>query len=287
MTQNTPQTANDFLLYATENGEVKIDVFLQDETIWLSQKSMANLFECSPENIRLHLKNIYETAEISENRTSKDFLGVQKEGEREVSRNIKHYNLDAIISVGYRVSSLRATQFRIWATKVLTEYIKKGFVLDDARLKQGKRVFGQDYFQELLERIRDIRSSEKVFYEKIKDLYATSIDYHEESLQAKNDFFASIQNKIHFGLMGKTAAEIVFERADGKKENMGLTSWKNAPKGKIRKTDITVAKNYLTESELKKYNLFFGNRFKQWHNKMASSCSKSIFNFLGSEPKKV
>jgi hypothetical protein len=253
---NNPSTISNFLLYSTEAGKIKIDVFLQDETIWLSQKSMANLFDCSSENIIIHLRNIYKSAELNENRTTKESLVVQKEGNREVSRTITHYNLDAIISVGYRVSSFQATQFRIWATKVLKEYMIKGFALDDERLKQGKKVFGKNYFQELLERIRDIRTSEKNFYESIKDLYATSIDYHESHPQIKQDFFATVQNKIHFGLLGKTAAEIISERAGAKKENMGLTNWNNGPEGKIRKTDILIAKNYLTEKEIKKYNLF-------------------------------
>ncbi len=196
MTSLSPSTASDFLLYSTETGEVKIDIFLQDETIWLTQKSMANLFNCSSDNIGLHLKNIYETLELIENRTTEDFSVVQKEGTREISRNIKHYNLDAIISVGYRVSSFRATQFRIWATKILSEYMIKGFALDDDRLKQGKKVFGKNYFQELLERIRDIRTSEQNFYESIKDLYATSIDFAEAHPKVKQDFFATVQNKI-------------------------------------------------------------------------------------------
>ncbi len=256
MTLSTPSSASDFLLYSTETGEVKIDVFLQEESIWLSQKSMAHLFDCSSDNIGLHLKNIYETSELSEKRTTEDFLVVRLEGNREVSRKIKHYNLDAIISVGYRVSSFRATQFRIWATQVLKEYVIKGFALNDERLKQGKKVFGKNYFQELLERIRDIRTSEQNFYQSIRDLYATSIDFDEAHPKVKQNFFATVQNKIHFGLIGKTAAEIVFERADKEKQNLGLTTWKNGPEGKIRKTDISIAKNYLTEEEMKKYNLF-------------------------------
>ncbi len=253
MNSLTPSSASDFLLYSTETGEVKIDVFLQEETIWLNTHQMAELFAIDRTGIVKHLKNIYETGELQKNSTCVKIAQVAKDGKK---RQMDFYNLDAIISVGYRVNSFRATQFRIWATKTLKEYIIKGFALDDERLKQGKKVFGKNYFQELLERIRDIRTSEQNFYQSIKDLYATSIDFDEAHPKVKQDFFATVQNKIHFGLLGKTAAEIIFERADKEKENAGLTTWKNGPDGKIRKSDILIAKNYLTEKEMKKYNLF-------------------------------
>lgn len=226
-------TANDFLLYTTPNGEVRLDVFLQNETIWLTQKTMAELFGVEVNTINYHLKEIYDSQELTESSTIRKIRIVQKEGHREVSREKRFYNLDAVISVGYRVNSRQATYFRIWATQVLKEYMIKGFSMDDERLKQGKRVFGQNYFQELLERIRDIRSSEAQFYEQIKDIYATSIDYDSEAAQTQ-EFFATLQNKIHVGLMGQTAAEIITSRADHQATNMGLQTWKNAPNGATR-----------------------------------------------------
>jgi len=196
-------TEKSFLLYSTPDGEIKVNVLLQNETIWLSQKSMANLFNCTPENILLHLKNIYETEELYEKATTKDFLVVQIEGSRSVQRAVKHYNLDAIISVGYRVNSLRGTQFRIWATQQLKELVIKGFVMDDERLKNPNNPFGQDYFEQVEERIRDISTSERRFYQKITDIYALSVDYNKDAEITKN-FFVTVQNKIHFGIHGKT-----------------------------------------------------------------------------------
>lgn len=242
---------NKFILYTTPSGEVRVDVFVENETVWLTQKAMAVLFETTPQNITIHLKNIYKSDELNENRTCKDFLQVQKEGKRLVERNQKYYNLDAIISVGYRVNSTKATQFRIWATRVLKEYIIKGFALDDNRLKQSKRVFDKDYFKELLQRIRSIRTSERRIYQQITDIFAEcSIDYDPNSETTRN-FFATVQNKFHFAISGKTAAEIIFETADSQKDYMGLTTWKNAPNGRILKQDVIIAKNYLQEKEIK------------------------------------
>jgi hypothetical protein len=241
---------NNFLIYSTPNNNVRVDVFVQDETVWLTQKSLAELFDTSTQNITTHLKNIYEDAELQEDATCKEILQVQIEGTREVSRKTKFYNLDAIISVGYRVNSSKATQFRIWATQTLKEYIIKGFVLDDNRLKQGQTLFGKDYFKELLRRVRSIRASERRIYQQVTDIFAEcSIDYDKNSEITKN-FYAMVQNKFHFAITGKTAAEIIHQAANKKKDNMGLTTWKNAPDGRIIKTDVIVAKNYLQEKEI-------------------------------------
>lgn len=243
---------SEILLYQTEDGQTKIDVRLEEETVWLSQAQMVELFQTTKQNISLHIKNIYEEGELNEISTVKDYLTVQTEGKREVQRNLKLYNLDVIISVGYRVKSHRGTQFRIWATQQLKEFLIKGFLLNDEKLKETGHT--NQYFDELLDRIRDIRSSEKIFYAKIRDIYTTAIDYDpntEESLL----FFKSVQNKMHWAIHGHTASEIVYQRVDSEKQNMGLTTWKNAPKGKIRKTDISIAKNYLSEDELKELNL--------------------------------
>ena len=234
---------NEIIIYKTQDGQTKIDVKFEDETVWLSQNQMAELFQTTKQNVSAHIKNIFEEGELDEVSTVKDFLTVQNEGTRSVSRQVVHYNLDVIISVGYRVKSLRGTQFRIWATNVLKEYMKKGFALNDDLLKQSG---GGGYWKELLERIRDIRSSEKVFYRQILDIYATSIDYNPNSDETKM-FFKVVQNKMHFAAHGHTAAEIVYLRADSKKDNMGLTVFKdNHPK----KDEVTVAKNYLDEKEL-------------------------------------
>jgi len=241
---------NNFLIYSTPNNNVRVDVFVQDETVWLTQKSLAELFDTSTQNITTHLKNIYEDTELQEDATCKEILQVQIEGKREVSRNTKFYNLDAIISVGYRVNSSKATQFRIWATQTLKEYIIKGFVLDDNRLKQGQTLFGKDYFKELLRRVRSIRSSERRIYQQVTDIFAEcSIDYDKNSDITKH-FYALVQNKFHFAITGKTAAEIIHQLANKKEDNMGLTTWKNAPDGRIIKTDVIVAKNYLQEKEI-------------------------------------
>jgi hypothetical protein len=241
-----------FLLYGDENNKVLIRVLMREETIWLPQKGMAELFDTSPDNIGLHLKNIFSDNELVESTTTEDFSVVQIEGERSVRRIMRFYNLDAIIAVGYRVNSKRATQFRIWATQVLKEYIKKGFVMDDERLKQGERTFGQDYFQELLERVRSIRASERRIYQQITDIFAecsTDYDPHAETTQ---NFYAMVQNKFHFAITGHTAAEIIHEKANKDNPHMGLLTWKHSPKGRILASDVTVAKNYLAEAEIKR-----------------------------------
>ena len=242
------ENKSQIIIYQTENGKTKLDVRFQDETVWLTQKLMAELFQTSSQNITIHLKNIFEEGELKEEATCKDFLQVQKEGNREVRRQQKFYNLDAIISVGYRIKSHVATKFRQWATQHIKEYIVKGFVLDDERLKNPDLPF--DYFEELEKRIQDIRTSEKRFYRKITDIYATSVDY-DPTLDISIDFFKTVQNKLHWAITGQTAAEIISERADSTKDNMGLTNWRG---DKIRKTDVIIAKNYLNEEELSALN---------------------------------
>lgn len=242
---------NKFILYATPNGDVRVDVFLENETLWLTQKAIAELFGVVKSTISEHLLNIYTTNELVKEATVRNFRTVQTEGNRQVSRELEYYNLDVIISVGYRVNSTKATQFRIWATNTLKEYIIKGFVLDDKRLKQGQTVFGKDYFKELLQRIRSIRTSERRIYQQITDIFAEcSIDYDKNSEITKH-FFAMVQNKFHFAITGNTAAEIIYKTADSKKENMGLSSWNNSPEGRILKSDVIIAKNYLQENEIK------------------------------------
>ncbi len=239
---------SDFLLYTTPEGDVRVEVLFQGETVWLTQKRMAGLFETSSQNITIHLKNLYFEGEINEHATCKEFLQVQEEGGREVERKTLFYNLDAIISVGYRVNSEKAVRFRQWATKTLREFVVKGFVLDDERLKNGVH-FGKDYFEDLLERIREIRLSERRLYQKIADIYETAADYDHASKTTKT-FFAFVQNKLHYAITGSTAAEIIRHRADSGKKNMGLTSWKQSPRGRIIKTDVVIAKNYLHQEEL-------------------------------------
>ena len=241
-----------FLIYKAESEDISVNTVIKNETIWLTQKSMAELFQCSTDNISLHLKNIYKDGELLLEATTEEFSTVQKEGKRQISRKLTFYNLDAIISVGYRVNSSRATQFRIWATKVLKEYIKKGFVLDDERLKQGKTAFDKDYFRELLERVRSIRASERRIWQQITDIFAEcSIDYDKNSPVTK-EFYATVQNKFHYAITGHTAPEIIYEGADRNKEHMGLTTWKNAPDGRILKSDVVVAKNYLSEKDIRR-----------------------------------
>lgn len=238
----------EFLIFTGQAGEQSIEARYEDNTIWLTQKLIAQLFEVQPQNITQHLKNIFADAELTEDSTCKEFLQVQIEGSRQVSRKQKFYNLDAIISVGYRVNSVRATQFRQWATQVLREFAIKGYVLDKDRMENGS-FLGEDYFERLLAEIREIRLSERRFYQKITDIYATSIDYNRDAPTTKQ-FFATVQNKLHFAIHGHTAAELITERADSSNVNMGLTSWAKAPEGKILKTDINVAKNYLSQEEL-------------------------------------
>ena len=242
---------SNILLYETEEGNVNVDVILKDETIWLTQKSMAEVFDCSSDNVSLHLKNIFEDNELDKNSTTEKISVVRKEGNRNVNRELEFYNLDAIIAVRYRVNSKKATKFRIWATKILKDYMIKGFVIDTEKMKNGPK-FGKDYYDELLQTIKEIRLSERRQYQKITDLFeATSIDYNKESDEAYT-FFKIVQNKLHYAITGKTAAELIYERVDSEKIHMGLTTWKNSPDGKIMKYDISIAKNYLNEEELKK-----------------------------------
>ena len=239
-----------FILYTAPSGAVRVDVFLEGETVWLTQKAMGELFGVVKSTISEHLTNIFKEQELDQNATVRNFRTVQKEGERLVNRDLEYYNLDAIISVGYRVNSTKATQFRIWATQALKEYVVKGFVLDDERLKQGQTLFGKDYFRELLQRVRSIRASERRIYQQVTDIFSECcIDYDKNSEITKG-FYAMVQNKFHFAITGKTAAEIIYKSADSKKENMGLTTWKNAPDGRVLKQDVIIAKNYLEQKEI-------------------------------------
>lgn len=240
-----------FLMYRSAEQDISVNAVIRDETVWLTQKAMAELFGCTPDNISLHLKNIFADGELEEGATAEDFSVVQREGARQVKRKTKFYNLDAIISVGYRVNSRRATHFRIWATGVLKEYMTKGFALDDERLKQGRTAFGRDYFRELLERVRSIRASERRIWQQITDIFAEcSLDYDRDS-SLTHEFYSMVQNRFHYAITGQTAAEIIFTNADRHKEHMGLTTWKNAPDGRILKSDVLVAKNYLSEQQIR------------------------------------
>ena len=242
-----------FLLYSYLEDDVNVGVIIKNDTLWLTQKSMAELFGVTVPSVSRHLKNIYESEELEKNTTISKIETVVNRGFiGELKEEVEYYNLDAIISVGYRVNSIKATRFRMWATKILREYIQKGFVLDDERLKQGETTFGKDYFKELLERVRSIRASERRIWQKITDIFAEcSIDYDKNSDITK-DFYATIQNKFHYAIVGKTAPEIIYNKADNTKENMGLTNWKNSPNGRILKTDVIVAKNYLELDEIKR-----------------------------------
>ncbi|MDB5386259.1 MAG: hypothetical protein JWM11_1905 [Planctomycetaceae bacterium] len=241
---------NQFLLYTAPDGAVKVDVFLKDETVWLTQKALAELFGVQVPGINKHLKNIFESGELVEASVISILETTAADGKKYQTR---YYNLDSIIAVGYRVNSFQATQFRIWATKTLREFIIKGFLLDDERLKQGKQVFGKDYFDELLERIREIRASERRFYQKITDIYALSLDYSADAPLTK-EFFATVQNKLHWAITGRTAAELIYASADATQIYMGLTTWKHAPDGKILKSDVSIAKNYLSDAHVQELN---------------------------------
>jgi hypothetical protein len=242
---------SNIILYSNEGSNVSVNVTYQNESFWLSQKAIAQLFECSADNVSLHLKNIFNSGELAPDSVTEEFSATASDGKK---YKTKFYNLDAIIAVGYRVNSKQATRFRIWATQTLKEFIIKGFVLNDEMLKNGKP-FGKDYFDELLERIREIRSSERRLYQKLGDIFEQcSADYSKNADETKL-FYKMVQNKLHFAITGKTAAEIVFERADKNKDNMGLTSWKNSPRGKILKSDVGIAKNYLAETEIADLNL--------------------------------
>ncbi len=246
--QNQPASGSEIILYQTEDGRNRIEVRLENETVWLTQQLMAELFQTTVPNISMHIRNIYEDGELAPEATLQEFLTVRREGNRDVQRQLEHYNLDMIISVGYRVKSAVATRFRIWATQRLREYIVKGFTLDDERLKNPDQPF--DYFEELTRRIQDIRTSERRFYQKITDIYATSIDY-DPTLPLSIDFFKTVQNKMHWAITGQTAAEIIHRRADASQSNMGMTNWRGA---KVRKEDVVIAKNYLDEAELRALN---------------------------------
>ena len=241
-------STTDFLVFTRQAGEDGIEVRVSGESVWLTQKGMAQLFDCSTDNISLHLKNIFRSGELSESSVAEQSSATAADGK---TYKMKFYNLDAIISVGYRINSVRATQFRQWATQVLKTFAIQGYVLDKSRLENGQ-IFDEEYFEHLLDEIREIRASERKFYQKITDIYSTAVDYSREAVTTK-EFFATVQNKLHYAIHGHTAAELIVDRADHTKEHMGLTTWKNAPKGKIVKADVSVAKNYLTQSELKDF----------------------------------
>lgn len=268
-----------FILYNLPEKEGKVQVIIRDETLWCTQKAMAQLFGVDRTVVSKHLKNIFESSELQQDSVCAKFAHTAEDGK---IYNTQFYNLDAVISVGYRVNSLQATRFRQWATKILNEYIKKGFVLDDDRLKQGETVFGQDYFQELLERIRSIRASERRIWQKITDIYAEcSIDYDKNS-PTTHDFYAMIQNRFHYAITGQTAAEIVYHNADHTKEHMGLTTWKNSPGGRILKSDVTIAKNYLQEKEIKELELAVSAFFDYIENLIRRRNTFNMEQFAGS-----
>jgi hypothetical protein len=253
--ENPELPSTQFLFYASTGGDVRVQVVAEDETVWASQRGMSEIFGVDVRTINEHIGNVFAAGELEREATIRKFRIVRQEGARQVEREIEYYNLDAIISVGYRVNSVSATQFRIWATGILKEYLVKGFTLNDDRLKQGNQLFGKDYFEELLERIREIRASERRFYQKVTDVFAQcSIDYDKTS-EAAFLFYASVQNKFHFAIHGKTASELIIERSDATKPNMGLTSWKNDKAGgKVLKIDVSTAKNYLSEDEIRSLN---------------------------------
>ncbi|WIM05553.1 MAG: virulence RhuM family protein [Candidatus Nitricoxidivorans perseverans] len=274
-----------FLLYAGDDGKVHVNVLIHAETLWLPLVRIAELFDVQVPGISKHLKNIFDTGELSREATVSKMEIVQTEGGRNVRRNIDYYNLDAIVAVGYRVNSKRATQFRIWATQILTEYIKKGFILDDERLKQGKRALGEDYFQELLERVRSIRASERRIYQQITDIFAEcSVDYDPRSDITQN-FYAMVQNKFHYAITGQTAAEIIHSKADHNAPYAGLLTWKNAPHGRILASDVTVAKNYLAESEIKRLERTISGFFDYIENVIENRVQMTMADMAGSVDK--
>ncbi|MDD5336785.1 MAG: virulence RhuM family protein [Rhodoferax sp.] len=281
----TEGTEAPFLLYAGDDEKVHVRVLIHAETLWVPQRLMAELFQTTPDNIGLHLRNIYAEGELAEKATAEDFSVVQNEGGRAVRRTLKHYSLDAIIAVGYRVSSKRATQFRIWATQILKEYIRKGFVLDDERLKQGKQVFGEDYYLELLERVRSIRASERRIYQQITDIFAEcSVDYDPKSDITQN-FYAMVQNKFHYAITGQTAAEIIHSKADRTAPHAGLLTWKNAPYGRILASDVTIAKNYLSEPEIKRLERTISGFFDYIENIIENRVQMSMADMAASVDK--
>ncbi|MBR5966524.1 MAG: virulence RhuM family protein [Treponema sp.] len=248
-------SAAEYLTFVAATGDDKgsVEVRYEDENIWITQKMLATLYEVDVAGINYHIKKIYDDSELTPEATIKNFLIVQNEGERSVSREVKHYNLQMIIAVGFKVNSERAVQFRKWVNNIAKEYTIKGFAMDDERLKNGGSILTKEYFEEQLERIREIRSSERKFYQKVTDIYATAIDYDRDAAATKR-FYATVQNKMHYAVHGHTAAELIVERADSTKEHMGLTTWQDAPNGKIKKSDVTIAKNYLLEDELGQLN---------------------------------
>ena len=267
MKKNKQPPDNQITIYQSPDGGVNIEVLYANENIWLTQKKMAELFDTTPQNITLHLKNIYKESELESMATCKDFLQVQQEGKRRVSRSLSFYSLEAIIAVGYRVNSERGTQFRQWATGILKSYIHKGYALDSNRFKYGSR-FSARYFDELYEEIKDIRTSERMIYQKITDIYATAIDYSPKAYESRQ-FFATVQNKLHFAITGETAAEIITNRVSCKKDKMGLTSWRKSPKGKIMPSDVIIAKNYLDKKELTHLNRI-GNMYLDYAEMQAA-----------------
>lgn len=286
---NLPEK-NQFLFYTTPSGDTKIEVFFQDETVWLTQQILADLFDTTKQNISLHLKNIFNEGELNKNSVVKDFLTTALDNKK---YKVKYYNLDAIISVGYRVNSEKATHFRIWATKTLRDFIIKGFVLDDDRLKNGSH-FGKDYFKELLERVRSIRTSERRIYQQITDIFAEcSINYDPKSKITKN-FYAMVQNKFHYAIAGQTAAEIIYTKANKNQPFMGLTTWKNSPMGRILKSDTLIAKNYLSEGKIKKLERtvsgffdYIENIIENHHLMKMEDLAKSVNNFLNFNEYKI
>lgn len=240
-----------YVVYRADDTDQAVNAVVQNDSIWVTQKAMAELFDCSSDNISLHLKNIYSDGELDKSATTEEISVVQKEGSRNVKRKVEFYNLDAIISVGYRVNSKKATKFRIWATGILKEYMTKGFAMDDERLKQGETLFGKDYFRELLERVRSIRASERRIWQQITDIFAECCTDYDKTSDITRQFYATVQNKFHYAITGQTAAEIVYTCADHEKDHMGLTTWKNAPDGRVLKSDVTVAKNYLDAKQIR------------------------------------
>ena len=275
-----------FLLYSLPDEEGKVQVVIKDETIWCTQKAMAQLFGVGVPAVSKHLGHIFEEGELDRNTTvSKMEIVVNRGFRGSVNEEVEFYSLDAIIAVGYRVSSLKATRFRQWATKILNEYIKKGFVMDDERLKQGKAVFGKDYFRELLERVRSIRTSERRIWQQITDIYAEcSIDY-DKNAPTTRDFYAMIQNRFHYAITGQTAAEIIYTKADHTKDHMGLTTWKNAPDGRVLKSDVTVAKNYLQEKEIRQLERAVSSYFDYIENQIERQNAFNMEQFAASVDK--
>jgi hypothetical protein len=273
---------SEFVLYTTPQGEIKLQVLVDNETIWLTQKAMAELFQVGVPAISKHLSNIFESGELAEDSVISKMETTASDDKTYLTNC---YNLDAIISVGYRVNSARATQFRIWATKTLREYILKGFVMDDERLKQGQTTFGKDYFKELLDRVRSIRASERRIYQQITDIFAECSEDYDPQAEVSKDFYAAVQNKFHYAITGKTAAEIIYKKADSTKDHMGLTTWKNAPEGRILKSDATIAKNYLPEKEIKKLERTVTGFFDYVENIIENRTKFTMIEFASSVDK--